>query len=117
MASILRSTLVNLGVLEGVRPGQPRKYFGEEGQEQKRAKTKETVRIYRAKLKAAAERGEPRPKLKPGRPRIYASAEEAKLAVNDQNRICRERQQQRLLEGVERLSQLVADAKLRSSDE
>ena len=117
MAPTLRSTLVKLGVIDDVRPGQPRKYFGEEGQELRRLQNAESLRIYHAKLKEAAARGEPRPQFKRGRPRLYATQEEAKEAANEQNRLCRERQRKRLLEGVEKLSQLVADAPTRSNDE
>ena len=116
MPPTLRAALVSLGVLEDIRPGQPRKYIGEEGQELKRQKMREGCRAYISKIREAAKRGEPRPELKRGRPRLYETEEEARAAANEQNRNCRIRHRERLLEGVEKLSKLVLNVP-RSSDE
>ena len=119
MAPSLRSTLVKVGVIEDIRPGQPRKYVGEEGAKLKRANEILNQRLQRQLKKEAAERGEPPPIFKRGRPRKYETDEEAKIAKEQQSKVCQERLHARLEAGVQKLKELLekAHASPRSNDE
>jgi hypothetical protein len=107
MAPTLRSTLVRIGVIEDLKPGRPRKYFGEEGAKLKRELQARKQIAFRQKVKAAAERGEPRVVLPRGRPRIYETEEEAKLAKTMQTNESRLRMQSRYEEGIKKLEDLL----------
>ena len=107
MAPTLRSTLVRIGVIEDLKPGRPRKYFGEEGAKLKREFQARNQIAFRQRIKAAAERGEPRVILPRGRPRIYETDEEAKFAKTMQTSESRLRMQSRYEDGIKKLEDLL----------
>jgi len=47
------------------------------------------------------------PKFKRGRPTVYATEEEAKAAQKEQNRLCKQRYNARVLEALENLDRLL----------
>ena len=58
-------------------------------------------------LKDARLQGLEPPKFKRGRPKVYATEEEAKAAHSEQNRLCKQRYNARVLEALENLDKLL----------
>ena len=58
-------------------------------------------------LKDARLQGLEPPKFKRGRPKVYATEEEAKAAHRAQNRLCKQRYNARVLEALENLDKLL----------
>ena len=73
----------------------------------KKASRQRSQIVRRQLLKDAREQGLEPPKFKRGRPKLYTTEEDAKVAQRAQNRLCKQRYNARVLQALEALEQLV----------
>ena len=116
----LRQVLTELGVYAPPRRGKPPTYTPEEARHVKRLQSKLAQAATRATDKARKEAGLEPLVRKRGRPRIYATPEEAKAVQRAQNAVCEKRLKARIEEALRALKPILdfaRDAQRAPTDE
>ena len=107
---MLTGKLAELGVYEPLPRGRARLYeTKEEAVAAKKARLHRSQLARRQVLRDARQQGMEPPKFKRGRPKMYATKEEAKAAHREQNRLCKQRYNARVLQALENLERLLQE--------
>ena len=105
---MLSGKLAELGVYQPLPRGRMRLYETQEEANMARKACLHRSQLARRQiLKDARMQGLEPPKFKRGRPKMYATEEEAKAAQREQNRLCKQRYNARVLEALENLDKLL----------